>query len=223
MLVSKLAFFRNVIMNGNNSKVRGDEIMKGNFLKSINRVVKQGVFPHQFAFTLLIPLRNIFLSPKKLIQRLKLKNNDHVLEVGPGPGYFSTKVATAIPYGKLTLTDIQKEMLDIAKKRLKKKQIKNVEYYVCNGVDFPFENGQFDVIFMVTVLGEIENKQQYVQEFFRMLTTDGILSISEQAGDADKMSVEEIKDLLLDSGFEFDQLYGTKHNFTINFRKRENV
>lgn len=56
-----------------------------------------------------------------------------------------------------------------------------------------------------------------------MLTTDGILSISEQAGDADKMSVEEIKDLLLDSGFEFDQLYGTKHNFTINFRKRENV
>lgn len=38
---------------------------------------------------LLFPLRNIFLSPKKLIQRLELKEDHYVLEVGSGPGYFS--------------------------------------------------------------------------------------------------------------------------------------
>lgn len=193
--------------------------MQGKYSDVFNRMVKKGVFPHQFAFTLLIPLRNIFLSPRKLIQRLELKENYNVLEVGPGPGYFSAQVAKAIPHGTLTLTDIQKEMLDFAEKRLAKKKISNVEYHLCNGVDFPFESNKFDVIYMVTVLGEVENKEQYIKEFFRLLRPNGILSISEQAGDADKMSIDEIKDLLSGSGFELAKLYGTENNFTINFRK----
>lgn len=191
-----------------------------NFFESFRRMAKKGVFPHQFAFTLLIPLRNLFLSPKKLLQRLKLKSDDHVLEVGPGPGYFSVQIARAIPAGKLTLTDIQKEMLEIAKKRLNKREITNVEYHVCNGIDFPFADHQFNVIFMVTVLGEVEHKRKYVQEFYRMLVPGGIVSISEQAGDSDKMSIEEMKELFINSGFTFDQLYGTERNFTIHFRKQ---
>ena len=193
--------------------------MKNKNSSTINRFASKGVFPHQYAFTLLIPLRNTFLSPKKLIQRLDLKETYHVLEVGPGPGYFSCKVARALKSGKLSLTDVQKEMLDYAKKRLTKKKIFNVDYNLCNGIDFSFESNQFDVIYMVTVLGEIENKQQYVKEFYRMLRPNGILSISEQGGDPDKMSIKEIKNLLRGSGFEFDKLYGTEKNFTINFRK----
>lgn len=197
--------------------------MKEKYLFAFKKMAKKGVFPHQFAFTLLIPIRNIFLSPKKLIQRLKLKEHYNVLEVGSGPGYFSSKVAKAVPNGKLILSDIQKEMLDLAKKRLSKKKVFNVEYHLCNGFDFSFEENEFDRIYMVTVLGEIEKKKQYIKEFFRMLRPDGILSISEQAGDPDKMSIEEIKDLLNDSGFEFDRFYGTKNNFTINFRKKNST
>lgn len=193
------------------------------YLDIFNRIAKKGVFPYQFAFTLLIPLRNLFISPKKLIQRLELKENYNVLEVGPGPGYFSLKVAKAIPNGKLTLTDIQKEMLDYAKKRLDRKKVTNVEFHLCNGVDFPFENNKFNVIFMVTVLGEIENKQKYIDEFFRSLCAGGIVSVSEQAGDSDKMSVDEIKDLFCNSGFRFDKFYGTQNNFTINFRKNNSM
>ena len=53
----------------------------------------KGIFPHQWAFTLLIPLRNLVLSPKKLIKRIKITPLMSVLEVGPGPGYFSVPVA----------------------------------------------------------------------------------------------------------------------------------
>jgi len=196
--------------------------MKSNNSSIVNRFASKGVFPHQLAFTLLIPLRNIFLSPKKLIQRLELKETYHVLEVGPGPGYFSCKVAKTLKSGKLTLTDVQKEMLDYAKKRLTKKKIFNVEYNLCDGMEFSFESNRFDVIYMVTVLGEIENKKQYVKEFYRLLRPNGILSISEQGGDPDKMSIKEIKNLLHDSGFELDKWYGTEKNFTINFRKKTN-
>lgn len=185
----------------------------------IERFVKKGVFPYQFAFTLLIPIRNIFLSPQKLIERLEMKEGDNVLEVGAGPGYFSLKVAKFLKKGKLTLADIQQEMLDIAKKRLEKRKISNANYYLCNGTKFSMKDNEFDVIYMVTVLGEVENQREYIEEFYRILKPNGILSISEQGGDPDKMSVEDIKELLKDFNFEFYKFYGTKNNFTINFIK----
>ena len=193
--------------------------MEKNNTSTLKRFAQKGVFPYQFAFTLLIPLRNIFLSPRKLIQRLELKDNDRVLEVGPGPGYFSAKVAQSISSGILTLCDIQQEMLDLAKRRLERRKIFNIEYHLCNGISFPFENNRYDVIYMVTVLGEIENQQQYIEEFYRLLRPGGCLSFSEQAGDPDKMSMAEIKDLLGGTGFQYDKFYGTENNFTINFRK----
>ncbi len=184
------------------------------------RFASKGVFPHQMAFTLLVPLRNIFLSPKQLMKRLELKEDSSVLEVGPGPGYFSMKIAKNLSRGKLILADIQQEMLDYAKKRMDKKSITNVDYYLCNGTEFEFPDNSFDRIFMVTVLGEIENKMAYINEFNRIIKPGGILSISELAGDPDKLSVEEVKELVQISDFEFYKIFGNARNYTINFKKK---
>lgn len=181
---------------------------------------KKGVFPYQWAFTLLIPLRNIFLSPKKLIERLDLKENYKVLEVGPGPGYFSIPIARKVKNGKLFLVDIQPEMLEYAERRLKKRKIENVEYHLCNGTTFDFIDEYFDVIFLVTVLGEVENKESYIKEFYRMLKRDGTVSVSELAGDPDKMSIEELRVLFEKHNFFIHAQYGNKRNFTINFRRK---
>lgn len=180
----------------------------------------KGVFPHKWAFTLLFPLRNIFLSPKKLIERLNLKENFKILEVGPGPGYFSVPIAKKVKKGKLFLADIQPEMLEYAKKRLKKEKIENVEYYLCNGATFDFSDEFFDVIFLVAVLGEVENKEAYIKEFYRILKRDGTVSVSELAGDPDKMSIEELRVLFEKHNFFIHVQYGNKRNFTINFRKK---
>lgn len=183
------------------------------------RFAKKGVFPPQMAFTLLIPARNLILSPKKLISRLDLKRDSNVLEVGPGPGYFSTHVAKAVTEGRLVLADIQQEMLDKAKKRILRKKISNVGFYLCNGDNFLLPDESFDVIFLVTVIGEIENRNAYIKEFHRMLKCGGILSISELRGDPDKLTIAEVKELVADSGFVFDKLFGNENNYTINFKK----
>ena len=180
---------------------------------------KKGVFPHQYAFTLLIPLRNIFLSPRQLIKRLELSPTMKVLELGPGPGYFSVKVAQILTKGKLVLADIQQEMLDYARKRLAKKRLKNVDYYLCDGTNFAFEENTFDRIFMVTVLGEVENKDAYLEEFYRILKKDGILSISELAGDPDKMTIDEVKELAEKHNFSFYAIFGNERNYTLNLKK----
>jgi ubiquinone/menaquinone biosynthesis C-methylase UbiE len=189
----------------------------------MKRVVKQdgvkGIFPSRFAFTLLIPLRNLFFSPRQLIERLELQEHSAVLEVGPGPGYFSGKIARALPYGKLVLADIQQKMLDYAKKRIDKRGLSNVSYHLCDGETFPFADSSFDKIFLVAVLGEIENRSAYLKEFYRMLKRDGILSFTELAGDPDKISVEDLKQMAQGAGFVFYRLYGNKWNYTVNFKR----
>lgn len=182
-------------------------------------LLHEGVFPYQWAFTLLFPLRKIFLSPMQVMERLELKENHTVLEVGPGPGFFSTYAAKKVHTGKLILADIQQEMLNHARKRLEKRKIHHVEYHLCNGYDFDFPDASFDRIFMVTVLGEVENKESYMKEFYRLLKPGGILSISEQAGDPDKLTVEQIKHLTDRVGFDFYRIFTNRRSFTINFKK----
>ncbi len=178
----------------------------------------KGVCPYRYAFTLLIPLRNLILSPRKLLKMLSLREDSQVLEVGPGPGYFSPHVARATSRGRLVLADIQPEMLDFAKKRMEKKGLKNVSYHLCNGRDFPFDDNSFDTIFLVAVLGEIENKERYAEEFRRLLKPEGLLSVSELPGDPDRMEKEEIIRLMQEYGFTLKGSYGSRKNFTLLFR-----
>ncbi|MCB9024365.1 MAG: class I SAM-dependent methyltransferase [Lentimicrobiaceae bacterium] len=183
------------------------------------RFAAKGIFPYQMAFTLLIPLRNIFLSPKEFIRRLELKSDSVVLEVGPGPGYFSRPLARFLSGGKLVLADIQQEMLDYARKRLNRKGLKNVDYYLCDGLKFHLQDMIFDRIFLITVIGEVENREAYMAEFYRMLKPGGLLSISELAGDPDKMTMEEVTALAEAAGFSAYRFYGNKKNYTVNFLK----
>ena len=184
-----------------------------------NSLSGKGVFPPKYAFTLLIPFRNIFLSPRKLIERLDLKEDQNILEIGPGPGYFSTHIAKKLKNGRLVLLDIQQEMLDFAKKRLDKKNISNVDYKLTDGISIDLESNFFDRVFMVTVIGEVDNKDSYLKEIHRILKDDGMLSISELAGDPDKISIDEVQSLVSEYGFEKFEVFGNRYNYTANFKK----
>lgn len=177
----------------------------------------KGIFPSKYAFTLLIPFRKFILSPKKLIEQIQPGKDSRILEVGPGPGFFSADVARSITDGKLTLFDIQQEMLDKARKRLEKRNISNVEFVKSDGSTFSFPDDHFDIIFMVTVLGEVEEKETYLKEFGRILKKGGIIAISEQKGDPDLMSKEEVTELFLTHGFEPIRDYGNSLYFTMIF------
>ncbi len=187
--------------------------------KTLNRYFQKGVIPHTFAFTLLNPLRKFKLSPDQLIKRLNLKNHHQVLEIGPGPGYFSKKVAKEISNGKLILFDVQKEMLEKAKKRLDKAGIKNVEYIKGDAKELPFSEKEFDRIFLVAVLGETEDAYKVIKNASKVMKKQGILSISEQPGDPDFLEFDLVKSLGEKAGLYIYNVYGNKKNYTINFKK----
>lgn len=188
--------------------------------KDINaRLIGKGVYPHQYARLLLNPFRRLIVSPQRLVNRLNLENGMTVLEPGPGPGYFSVAVATAIPAGQLILFDIQQEMLDMAASRLRASG--NINFEVCQGnaKRLPFANNSVDVTFLFTVLGEVEEPQACLAETFRVLRPGGLLSISEQKGDPDYLDEELVASLTARSGFEHERTFRGFLHYTFNTRK----
>jgi ubiquinone/menaquinone biosynthesis C-methylase UbiE len=176
--------------------------------------------PHTQAAHLLNPLRGLLLSPGDLVRRLDLKPDFTVLELGPGPGYFSPAVARAVPRGKLVLVDVQQEMLDMARKRLDGHGVANVEYRRGDALSLPAESGSFDVAFLVAVLGEVPDRSACLREIHRVLRPDGLLSATEfRLGDPDFIPLPELESSVEAAGFRRSSRHGCLFHYTLGFRR----
>ena len=142
-----------------------------------------------------------------------------MLEIDPGLGYFSVEVARRIPQGHLELFDIQKEMLEKARHKIGSAGLHNVGFTQGDVVDLSFDENEFDIVFLVAVLGEVSDKEKYLDAIYRILKPSGLLSITEQPGDPDFLPLSVVHLLAEKQGFEFIKSYGRKRNYTANFRK----
>ncbi len=170
-------------------------------LERLRRLVGRGVYPEGFAWLLTTPLRRLVITPEALADRLDLRPDDRVLEVGAGPGYFSVEVARRIPDGHLELVDVQPAMLDRARRRLGRAGCTNVGFTVADAARLPFPDDHFDVAFLVTVLGEIEDRAGAARELRRVLRPNGRLSVTEERGDPDYLSPAAVRTIVEPEGF----------------------
>ena len=189
------------------------------WLRSVKRMLERGVFPQELSFLLELPLRRLIISPSELVERLALTPASQVLEVGPGPGYYSVGVARAIPHGRLELLDLQPEMLERAKRKLQANGLRTVGFTHSNASTIPFPESSFDVVFLVAVLGEINNREEFLREAHRVMKPVGILSISEHYPDPDFSALDTVKTLVEDHDFKLVSNHGRSWSYTANFRK----
>ena len=85
-------------------------------------------YPHQAAFFLNNPVRRAFSKPTRIVNSIRLTGSERVLEVGPGPGFYSVEIARRLTYGHLDLFDIQPEMLEKARRQLERAGFHNVGF-----------------------------------------------------------------------------------------------
>lgn len=183
------------------------------------RLAGKGIYPYEFAFLLDTPLRKLVLSPQKLADHLRLKPDARVLEIGTGPGYFSGEIARRIPDGHLTLLDIQYEMLGKNRRKLQRAGITNAGWVQASASVLPLAAEVFDVVFLVTVLGEIPEPCDCLHAIRPVLRPEGLLSITEMKGDPDALGREEVRDLANRCGFTPLETFSLSKGFTSNFRR----
>jgi uncharacterized protein len=189
------------------------------FKDVVKRGAGRGTCPHQLAFLLEFSLRRFILSPERLADRLELKEASRVLELGPGPGYFSRAVARRIPRGYLMLVDLQLEMLQKVRGKLTRAALRNVGFAQANGTALPLPSGAWDCVFLVAVLGEVSDPRSCLREILRLLRPGGLLSLTEQPGDPDFIALPDARKLVEGVGFRFEKVYGGGKNYTASFRK----
>ena len=89
-----------------------------------------------------------FLKPMgdEIIRLLKPKEADVVLDVASGTGEPGLTIASMLTSGKVILTDLAEDMLEIATENAKQRGIKNIETLVCDVSELPFADNSFDAI-----------------------------------------------------------------------------
>lgn len=89
-----------------------------------------------------------FLKPvgDELIRVLNLKENDQVLDIASGTGEPGLTIASKVRNGKVVLTDLAENMLQIAAENAANRQIANIETVVCDVCNLPFRDYTFDAI-----------------------------------------------------------------------------
>ena len=89
-----------------------------------------------------------FLGPagKEIISYLQPAGNDHVLDIAAGTGEPGLTIAGMLKGGKVTITDLAEDMLEVAKKKAAKKSITNIETVACDVSEMPFADNSFDAI-----------------------------------------------------------------------------
>lgn len=179
-----------------------------------------GPMPVSHAPHLLNPIRSLLLAPATLVRRLNLNPGATVLEVGPGPGYFSAALARAVPAGKLILADVQPEMLTMAKERLDARGISNADYRCADAAALPLSDDSVDAAVLAAVLGECPDRDACLREVRRVLRPGGVLSICEyRCFDPDYTPRPAMTAAVEAAGFRLRARYGGLLTYMLIFEK----
>ncbi len=121
--------------------------------------------------------RKTFEPPHRFIELLNLKGNETVVDLGAGTGYFAIPLAEKYPNVKIYCLDVQEEMLDILRRKVKSKNLRNVEILKSDEDTLPLEDSFSDVIIMAHVFHELEFPDRILNECHRVLKNYGSLYI----------------------------------------------
>jgi precorrin-6B methylase 2 len=94
-------------------------------------------------------------QPAKLLEALKIQPGEVIADIGAGSGYFTFRLADKTgPKGKVLAVEIQKEMLDIIRQRMKERKYTNIELILGTETDPKLPVNTVDLILMVDVYHE---------------------------------------------------------------------
>lgn len=156
-----------------------------------------------------------------------------ILDVGCGTG--ATVIDLKKMFGdaaRVEGVDVVKIQVDLAQEKLERHNIHaRIQWY--DGMHLPFENKSIDAIYTSDVLGHVENVDEWLKELHRVLVPGGTLAMFSESKlgrhafirnylfkhglnvdphakfHISLYSKKELKELLLQNGFEVEKMYGS--------------
>jgi ubiquinone/menaquinone biosynthesis C-methylase UbiE len=171
----------------------------------------------------LVELDNPFAETNRagvIVQHLDLQPGMRVLDIGCGPGRLTIPVARQVgPRGEVVAMDIQAGMLRRVQEKAQAANLTNIRFLHGGAGEGKLGHSQSDRALLVTVLGEIPNREAALQEIFAALKPGGILSVTETIFDPHFQRREKVLELARAVGFREKRFFGNRIAFTLNLEK----
>src|SRR5215212_11269383 len=113
-----------------------------------------------------------------MIEWLDIADDQRHLDIASGTGEPGLSIARMSPNGRVVLTDLAPEMLDVAARRASAQGITNIETKVCSADDLPFDDATFDSVSVRFGYMFFPNMVEATAEFARVLRPGGRLCSS---------------------------------------------
>ena len=110
-----------------------------------------------------------------MIERLDIAFDHLHLDVAAGTGEPGLSIARLAPKGRVVLTDLVAEMLDVAARRARAQGVANIETKVCSADDLPFNDASFDSVSVRFGYMFFPDVAKATAEFARVLKPGGRL------------------------------------------------
>jgi SAM-dependent methyltransferase len=176
--------------------------------------------PSFLAWSLESPFFQRFNGTRITLDRLGLAPGQRVLEIGPGPGRLLISAARSVsPGGEAVGIDIQQGMVDRLKVRARQAGLTNLNVILGDAAQAHVPEASFDLVFLCAALGEIPDRTAVLAQCFRALKPDGILSVTEMAGDPHYQRRSVVERLAKAAGFRPRSVRGGWWLFTADFVK----
>jgi ubiquinone/menaquinone biosynthesis C-methylase UbiE len=125
-----------------------------------------------------------FMQPfaNEIIILLKPKGSEIILDVAAGTGEPGLSIASMLTGGKVIITDLADDMLNIARENASKKRITNVEFHACDVSELPFAENTFDSISCRMGFMFFPDMLLAAKEMLRVLKPGGKIAIAVWSG-----------------------------------------
>ncbi len=155
-----------------------------------------------------------------IVRHLDLQPGMAVLDAGCGPGRLTLPVARAVgPQGTVVAMDIQAGMLSRVREKARVENLGNIRFVQAGVGEGKLQRNHFDRALLVTVLGEIPDREAALKEIHGALKPDGILSVTETVCDPHFQSRSKVTQIAVAAGFNEAAFFGNRLAFTVHLEK----
>jgi len=153
-------------------------------------------------------------EPDRMLAALDIKKGSVVADIGAGVGYHVWRIAELVgPSGKVIGEDIQEGMIQLMKKNIADRKLRNVEVVLGTPTDPKLPANTLDLVLMVDVYHEFAEPETMMRHIRNALKPDGrVVLVEFRKEDPNvpiqplhKMSVQDVRSELEPMGFRFQR------------------
>jgi len=138
------------------------------------------------------PVRDAWQNPEGILQGLELATDSIVADIGAGTGYFSAKLAVAVPRGKVYAVDIEPGMVEHLRERFATAGAVNVEAVQASR-ESPNLPEAVDAVLLVNVQSLVVNPGDYFLRLKTRLKPNARVAIVSTRPDAERGAVKSMR------------------------------